>query len=297
MTASRMRACACDTTSRLCVRTVLCRSAFSLAPPLRSTSSAAAEAALFARFRATTGRSDFSIALIVGYGLRPSRQRPGHDGRGRRWRSPGSRATGFCACLGLRRRGASMCLAISTPAVLPSVGRKTSAPRTCLTPLNTSPAPSPVNASRLPSRAARASLGAGAVRYSFTVTDFHRLPLAGLPAHSPTHDGAARPPCFRRRTIRETLLLSCAHAETHDTEELSAPACCILWSESSLFVRTATGWRLDPREASLAQKGSEGRVTEKDTQLGSADVAFERLWEMARDARPPRAEAVNQAQT
>ena len=52
----------------------------------------------------------------------------------------------------LRRRGVGTCLAISTPAVLPSVGRKTSAPRTCLTPLNTSPAPSPVNASRLPSR-------------------------------------------------------------------------------------------------------------------------------------------------
>jgi hypothetical protein len=48
VTASRMRACACDTASRLCVRTVLCRSAFSLAPPLRSTGSAAAEAALFA---------------------------------------------------------------------------------------------------------------------------------------------------------------------------------------------------------------------------------------------------------
>jgi hypothetical protein len=32
----------------------------------------------------------------------------------------------------------------------------------------------------------RASLGAGAVRYSFTVTDFHRLPLAGLPAHPST---------------------------------------------------------------------------------------------------------------
>jgi hypothetical protein len=31
----------------------------------------------------------------------------------------------------------------------------------------------------------RASLGASAVRYSFTVTDFHRLPLAGLPAHPP----------------------------------------------------------------------------------------------------------------
>src|SRR6202034_1881111 len=60
----------------------------------------------------------------------------------------------------LRRRGVSVCLALLTPAVLPSVGRKTSAPRTCLTPLNTSPAPSPVNASRLPSRTTRASLGA-----------------------------------------------------------------------------------------------------------------------------------------
>ena len=142
---------------------------------------------MFVRFLATSGRSDFSIALIVGYGLRPSRQRPGHDWRGRRWRSPGSRAKGFCACQGLRRRGVGMCLAISTLAVLPSVGRKTSAPRTCLTPLNTSPAPSPVNASRLPSRTTRASLGASAVRYSFTVTDFHRLPFAGLPAHPSTH--------------------------------------------------------------------------------------------------------------
>src|SRR5712671_6758036 len=181
-----MRACARDTASRLCVRTVLCSSAFSLAPPLRSTGSAAAEAALFARFLATSGRSDFSSALIVGYGLRPSRQRLGHDWRGRRWRSPGSRAKGFCACQGLRRRGVGLCLAVATPAVLPSVGRKTSAPRTCLTPLNTSPAPSPVNASRLPSRTTRASLGAGVVRYTFTVTDFHRLPIAGLPAHPST---------------------------------------------------------------------------------------------------------------
>src|ERR1700730_2734845 len=181
-----MRACACDTASRLCVRTVLCWSAFSLAPPLRSTDSAAAEAALFARFLATSGRSDFSLVLIVGYGLRPSRQRPGHDWRGQRCRSPGSRAKGFCACQGLRRRGVGMCLAISTPAVLPSVGRKTSAPRTCLTPLYTSPAPSPVNASRLSSQTTRASLGVGAVRYTLTVTDFHRLPFAGLPAHPST---------------------------------------------------------------------------------------------------------------
>jgi hypothetical protein len=33
MTASRMRACACDTAARLCVRTVLCSSAFSLPRP------------------------------------------------------------------------------------------------------------------------------------------------------------------------------------------------------------------------------------------------------------------------
>ena len=113
LTASRMRACACDTASQLCVRTALCSSAFSLAPPLRSTSSAAAKAALFARFSATSGRSDFSFALIVGSGLRPSRRGPGHDWWGQRWRPPGSRAGGFCACQGLRRRGAGSCLAMT----------------------------------------------------------------------------------------------------------------------------------------------------------------------------------------
>jgi len=78
-----------------------------------------------------------SFALIVGYGLRPSRRHPGHDWWGLRWRSPGSRAEGFCTCQGLRRRGAGSCLAMTTLTILPSVGRKTSAPRTCLTPLNT----------------------------------------------------------------------------------------------------------------------------------------------------------------
>ena len=45
----------------------------------------------------------------------------------------------------------------------------------------------------------RASLGAGAVRYSFTVTDFHRLPLAGLPAHPSRHDRYLRIPAEDRR--------------------------------------------------------------------------------------------------
>jgi hypothetical protein len=115
-----------------------------------------------------------------------------------------SRAKGFCACQGLRRRGVGLCLAISTPAMLPSVGRKTSAPRTCLTPLNTSPAPSPVNASRLTSRTARASLGAGAVRYSFTATDFHRLPFAGLPAHPSTTSEAATDTHWPTTSCRRT---------------------------------------------------------------------------------------------
>ncbi len=41
---------------------------------------------------------------------------------------------------------------LTTRTSLPSVGRKTSAPRTCLTPLNTSPTHSPVNASLAASR-------------------------------------------------------------------------------------------------------------------------------------------------
>ena len=71
-----MRACACDTASRLCVRTVVCWSAFSLVPPLGSTCSSAARAASFAGFIATMGKSDFSGPFIVGFGLRPSRRGP-----------------------------------------------------------------------------------------------------------------------------------------------------------------------------------------------------------------------------
>jgi hypothetical protein len=39
----------------------------------------------------------------------------------------------------------------------------------------------------------RASLGAGVARYAFTVTDFHRLPPAGLPAHPSTSSKAPDP--------------------------------------------------------------------------------------------------------
>src|SRR3982074_1624435 len=82
----RMRSSACDTLARLCVRYVLCWSAFPLVPALRSTGSAAFRfaadragaggSALFAGFTATMARSDFSGSCIIGYGSSPSRCGP-----------------------------------------------------------------------------------------------------------------------------------------------------------------------------------------------------------------------------
>lgn len=97
---------------------MLCRSTFSLAPPLRSTSSAAAEA-LFARFLATSAESDFSVvhsssATAPG----PTRSRPRLAGTAleisrfpctRRARMPGSTT-----------RGVGKRLAKVTPSMLPN---------------------------------------------------------------------------------------------------------------------------------------------------------------------------------
>src|SRR5437764_542934 len=71
VTAPRMRSCACDTASRLCVRTVLCNSAFLSVPLLPSTGSAAECPALFAGFAGIISESDFFVPFIIGYGLRP----------------------------------------------------------------------------------------------------------------------------------------------------------------------------------------------------------------------------------
>jgi len=126
--ASRMRACARDTASRLCVRTVLCSTAFSLARPFAPRlRSGEALCSLASRY---FGRST-SPSRSLSYGLRPSQQRPGHD-----WRDGDGDLPVPCKRL-LRMPGSTttrvgMCLAISTPAVLPSVGRKTSAPRLVL---------------------------------------------------------------------------------------------------------------------------------------------------------------------
>src|SRR6202521_5107948 len=78
-----MRACACVTASRLCVRTVLCSSAFLLVPSSPSTNSAADRSALFAGFAGTIDESDFFVPFIIGYGLRPSRCSPGDGFPGR----------------------------------------------------------------------------------------------------------------------------------------------------------------------------------------------------------------------
>ena len=111
-------------------------------------------------------------------------------------RSPGSQAKSVRTCQCLRPRRAVWALALSRPAVLPSVTGTTSAPRMrVLSRLNGWPMRSPVNASPRPSRASAHELGVDAVRYSFIVMDFHHLLLAGLPAHPgrlPT--GPWRPP-------------------------------------------------------------------------------------------------------
>jgi hypothetical protein len=187
VTASRMRACARDTASRLCVRNVLCSSAFSFpAPSLHGRRSGQG------RFVRSLPRYFGQVRLLHRAHRRlrppafPTTSRPRLAGTAmeisrfpckRLLRMPGSTTT----------RGRHVSRDIDTGRIA-FCGTKTSAPRTCLTPLNTSPAPSPVNASRLPSRTTRASLAAGTVRCSFTVTDFHRLPFAGLPAHLSTHD-------------------------------------------------------------------------------------------------------------
>ena len=76
LAAFRTRSGVCDTLSRHCVRHVRHRLAFSLAPALRSTASAAGRPALFGGFVATMAESDFSCPCIIGFGSSPSRCGP-----------------------------------------------------------------------------------------------------------------------------------------------------------------------------------------------------------------------------
>ena len=148
------RACACDTASRLCVRPMVCWSAFSLVPPLGSARR------FVRRLHSYYGR--VRLLWPVHRRLRP----PAFPARSLQnsartvQRYPGSRPGGVSACQCLRRRGADLCLAIATWAVLPSAGRKASALRSRFSPLNGWPTLSPVNASLRPSRVAAHDSGA-----------------------------------------------------------------------------------------------------------------------------------------
>ena len=181
-----MRTCARDTASRLCVRTVFCRSAFSLAPPLRSTSSAAAEAALFARFLALlragpTSPSHSSSATASGLPDNvPATTGGDSDGD---LPVPVQKASAHArvyddagpACV-LRYRHRLCCLLLDGKHQRPELVLRRSIP----------PLRPPCERFTSALTGTRATLGAGTVRYTFTVTDFHRLPFAGLPAHPST---------------------------------------------------------------------------------------------------------------
>ena len=136
---------------------------------------------------AVRARPDFSIALIVGYGLRPSRQRPGHDWRGtameisrfpckRLLRMPGSTTT----------RGRHVSCDIDTSRVAFCGTENISTP-------NLSYAAQYL-ACALSCERFKPALAYSPcitrVRYgslhTLTVTDFHLLPFAGLPAHPST---------------------------------------------------------------------------------------------------------------
>jgi LTXXQ motif family protein len=80
LAAFRTRSNAWVTRARLCVRCVLCWSAFPLVPGLGSANSAAGRPALFVGFVATMPESDFSGSCISGFGSSPSRYGPsGHN--------------------------------------------------------------------------------------------------------------------------------------------------------------------------------------------------------------------------
>ena len=73
--------------------------------------------------------------------------------------------------------------------------------------LNGWPMPSPADASPRTSRPEHARLGADADRYSFIAADFHRLLLAGLPAHCPRHSPSLHAPYSCDRYVSSAAIL------------------------------------------------------------------------------------------
>src|SRR6516165_22906 len=126
LAACRMRSSACVTVPRLCLRPVLCWSAFPSAPVLGSTGSATGCPALFAGFAATSTESDSPRPCIIGFGSSPSRCGPPLRRRPDAG-SPGSRTRSVRTCQGQRPRRTGRGLALTPPPVLPSTEAKASA--------------------------------------------------------------------------------------------------------------------------------------------------------------------------
>ena len=153
-----------DVVTRLSVRTTAACRLFPSGEALPSTTSAGSYLPLFGRFVGTTTSSDFSPAYMLGVRLLPSRAGPARVRA--RVRPPRFRAKNFPTCTrSPTARGSSHAsrspwddVAFSSPERDRHLGIRP------VSQLNTWPVVSPVNASRLPSRAeTRASLGVGVV--------------------------------------------------------------------------------------------------------------------------------------
>src|SRR6202043_2454767 len=168
--------------TRLSVRTTAACRLFPSGEALPSTISAGSCLPLFGRFVGTTASSDFSSAYMLGVRLLPSRAGPAQVRA--RVRPPRFRAKNFSTCTrSPTARGSSHAshyvmgdVAFSFPERDRHLGIRP------VSQLNTRPVVSPVNASRLPSRAEpRASLGVGVVGWTFPRGGFSPPILCQLP--------------------------------------------------------------------------------------------------------------------
>jgi hypothetical protein len=172
---------ACGTLIRLGVRDVLCRSAFPLAPALRSTNSATDCSALFTGFIATMTGPDVPRSCIIGFGSSPSRCGPwgqcaqrSNAGPPRFRRDPFERDWVF-------DHGRASAPRKTVPHMLPSTLLTGSASASfCLSRLNSQPHSIVVYASLppLPTTPQHSLPGA---RYGLPGPVFHRLDRASLP--------------------------------------------------------------------------------------------------------------------
>ena len=187
---------ACGTLIRLGVRDVLCRSAFPLAPALRSTNSATDCSALFTGFIATMTGPDVPRSCIIGFGSSPSRCGPwgqcaqrSNAGPPRFRRDPFERDWVF-------DHGRASAPRKTVPHMLPSTLLTGSASASfCLSRLNSQPHSIVVYASLppLPTTPQHSLPGA---RYGLPGPVFHRLDRASLPGAQAIQGQKARVDCF-----------------------------------------------------------------------------------------------------